>query len=181
MTTSEPAVPNRRIAMRVALVLITVPGALLALARAAGSLVPANREHTETVYINAPVDEVFDTLADFDSIHEWGPEFTALEAEGPRQWRQSLPKQTVRWTLSEQSSGHRLVVTETVSPPLRGSTQTWTIGPSAMGAEVSVTVQTWVASPVRRLGRLVFSTAESRTALHLDALKQHLEGSEPPA
>jgi uncharacterized protein YndB with AHSA1/START domain len=160
-------------------VLIGLPISVFAAAYIAGSLIP--REHTAvaTVQLAAPIDEVYDVISDYDTLHHWAPDTTPLEQladdSGHRVYRRSQGDAMV-FTLLEERRPSRLVIQNNAEPPVYGGTWTWSLAPSQLGTEATLTEDGWVAPPLFRAIMTLARWHDHTIVAHTTALKRHMEG-----
>jgi len=146
----------------------------------AGSLIPRDHSATVTVSVAAPIDEVYTTISDYDTFHHWAPNMPTLErlgdVNGHRSYQMVDGEDAMHFTLIEERPPNRLVIETTADPPAFGRTWTWSLTPSQMGTEATLTEEGWVDPPLSRAIMTMMGWDDDTIRAHTAALKIHLEG-----
>ena len=147
---------------------------------AAGSLQPRTHTATASVDIDAPIDEVWATVRDYDRLHQWAPDMVALQrlddVDGRPVYRMDADGDTWTFTIVEEDAPGSMVVDLEAASAVFGGRWTYDLEASELGTHVTITEEGWIEPPPFRLIMALTDGYDDTVEAHAQALKAHLEG-----
>ncbi len=161
---------------------VTVVAVAVFLAIAAGNSLPHTHTVTVTRLFSAPVEDVWDLVADFERQVRWRPDLTSVERgddhDGHAVWIETYKgRQVMRFTTLERVEPRRLVrQIIDVRGPFSGR---WEIDIEPFGGATQLTITETgrIDNPIARLVMKRVMGEDTYIKSYLDALARHVTGS----